>query len=35
MKYEAPESDVALFWDDPLLQSQGGAIITPEETIEP
>lgn len=35
MNYESPESYVDFFWDDPLLQSQGGSITTPEDTIEP
>ncbi len=31
MKYEAPACEIALLWDDPLLKSQGGTIITPED----
>ena len=25
--YEQPKSDVSFFWDDPLIQSQGGPIF--------
>ena len=31
MKYEAPSSEIALLWDDPLLQSQGGEMTGPED----
>lgn len=33
MKYIAPEADVTLLWDDPLLQSQGGQITLPEDSF--
>ena len=35
MKYEAPVSAATWLWDDPLLQSQGGSITTPEDDFEP
>jgi len=35
MKYEAPVSEATWLWNDPLLQSQGGMITTPEEELEP
>ena len=33
MKYEAPLSEIELLWDDPLLQSQGGVITSPEDVF--
>ncbi len=33
MKYEAPLSEIELLWKDPLLQSQGGQITTPEDNF--
>lgn len=32
-KYISPESSVLFLLDDPLLQSQGGQITTPEDNF--